>query len=95
MGTVVKKTETVDEEDERRLWESGVLNVDTPSRLFNCVFYYYNGKNFCLLGGEEHRSLKLSQIKREEVIVQKKLLYVTHTQSMDQRIVLVGFDSFI
>ena len=35
----------------------------TPRGLLNAVFYL-NGKNFALRGGMEHRSLKLSQIKR-------------------------------
>ena len=26
--------------------------------------FFNNGKNFCLRGGEEHRSLKLSQLKK-------------------------------
>ena len=47
--------------DENHLWKQGVLCTDSPhastsSRGFN------NGKNFCLKGGEEHRSLKLSQL---------------------------------
>ena len=47
----------------RPLWEKGVLGVDTPESLLRAVFYY-NGKNFCLRGGKEHRALKLSQIVR-------------------------------
>ena len=37
----------------------------------NAVFFY-NGKNFCLRGGAEHRNLKLSQVKRETSIVDSK-----------------------
>ena len=35
---------------------------DTPVSLLNSVFFY-NGINFTSRGGEEHRSLSLSQIK--------------------------------
>ena len=47
-----------------------MLNVDTPTGLFNCVFFY--NKNFCLRGGEEHRNPMLSQFQCEEVVVQQK-----------------------
>ena len=29
----------------------------------SCIFY--NGKNFCLCGGQEQRNLRLSQLKRD------------------------------
>ena len=45
------------------MWAKGVLGIDTPESLLSTVFYY-NGKNFCLRGGKEHRALKLSQIVR-------------------------------
>ena len=47
-------------DEEQHFWESGVFNTQTPEGLLNAVFYY-NGVNFVLRGGEEHRSLKLSQ----------------------------------
>ena len=45
------------------LWDKDVLNTVTPKGLFRAVFYY-NGKNFVLRGGQEHRELQLSQIVR-------------------------------
>ena len=33
-------------------------------RCFYTRFFFLNGKTFCLRGGEEHRNLKLSQVKR-------------------------------
>ena len=39
------------------------MNIDTPKGLLRCVFYY-NGKCFCLRGGQEHRELGISQLKR-------------------------------
>ena len=68
IGTERKVTEVFDANDEDRLWSSGTLNLDTPQGLLNAVFFY-NGKNFCLHGGAEHRDLKFSQIKREVVTV--------------------------
>ena len=80
VATSIHHTETLTEDDERKLWESGVLNVDTPIGLFNCVFFY-NGKKFCLRGGDEHRNLKLSQLQREEVMVQQKsVVRYTYTE---------------
>ena len=62
IGTRVKHTEIFTKE-ESILWESGTLGLQTPMALLNTVFFL-NGKNFCLRGGEEHRSLKISQIVR-------------------------------
>ena len=50
---------------ENQLWESGVLGIDNPTSLLRAVFFS-NGKNFCLRGGNEHRNLRLSQLKRTE-----------------------------
>ena len=80
VGTSINHTEALTEDDECKLWDSGVLNVDTPTGLLNYVFFY-NGKNFCLQGGEEHRNLKLSQFQREEVMIeQKSLIHYTYTE---------------
>ena len=64
VGCDSKHTEIVTKDEENILWASGVLGLDTPRSLLNAVFYY-NGKNFCLRGGQEHRDLKLSQFTRE------------------------------
>ena len=64
IGTETKTTPVLSKSDEDVLWDSGVINLDNPTGLLNAVFFY-NGKNFCLRGGLEHRSLKLSQIKRQ------------------------------
>ncbi len=40
------------------------MGTKTPQALFNAVFYY-NGKNLCLRGGDEHRRLQLSQFERK------------------------------
>ena len=63
VGSSATHTEGISPEDEDLLWSSGVLNVETPLGLLRAVFYY-NGKCFCLRGGQEHRDFKLSQLKR-------------------------------
>ena len=65
IGRQTKKAEVLTREDERMLWDSGVMNLDVPKGLLNAVFYT-TGKMFCLRGGQEHRFLKLSQIQRSE-----------------------------
>ena len=40
-----------------------------PQGLLNYVFFH-NVKNFCLKEGQEHRDLKLSQVKQEVVIIE-------------------------
>ena len=63
VGAEIKHAEVFTKEDESLLWESGTLGLNSPQALLHAVFYL-NGKNFCLRGGEEHRSIKISQIKR-------------------------------
>ena len=75
VGTTVKRTPVLLQSDEEnyKLWSSGVSNPDTPQGLLNCVFFL-NGKNFCLRGGMEHRELKLSQFTRKIVLAEWKHL---------------------
>ena len=63
VGADAKHTEAISAEEEKQLWESGVLNVSTPTGLLRAVFYMC-GKCFCLRGGLEHRNLSVSQVKR-------------------------------
>ena len=52
IGAEVKRTPVLTIADEDKLWTTGVLSLDTPEGLIHAVFFY-NGKNFCLKGGEE------------------------------------------
>ena len=63
IGAGSRHAPTISIEEESLLWEKGVLNDSTPRGLLRAVFYY-NGKNFILRGGQEHRDLKLSQLER-------------------------------
>ena len=59
-----KATEAFSKGEIDQLWASGILCVDNPKGLLRAVFFM-NGISFCLRGGEEHRKLRLSQLKRE------------------------------
>lgn len=48
-----------------------MINLDSPVGLLRAVFFY-NGKNFCLRGGIEHRNLKFSQLQRESIMIDGK-----------------------
>ena len=63
VGATSNHTEGISREEEELLWSTGVLNNCTPMGLLRAVFFY-NGKVFCLRGGQEHRCLKLSQLER-------------------------------
>lgn len=63
VGSEKHSAQPFTKEDENKLWEQGDMGTRSPASLLHAVFFY-NGKNFCLRGGEEHRSLKLSQFKR-------------------------------
>ena len=65
VGRQIQHAETISGEEEDKLWTSKVLDIATPRGLLNAVFYTI-GKSFCLRGGQEHRSLKISQLKRME-----------------------------
>ena len=58
IGAKVKHAEVITKDEENQLWDSGVIGIDSPTSLQNAVFYY-NGKNFCLRGGEECRQLMI------------------------------------
>ena len=63
LGREVKHARVLSEDDEEKLWKSGVLGTSSPQALQNAVFYTV-GKVFSLCGGVEMRSLCISQIKR-------------------------------
>ena len=63
IGRQVQHAEVFTKEDEEKLWKSGVLGTNAPRCLQNAAFFTV-GKMFCLRGGEEHRALKLSQVRR-------------------------------
>jgi len=37
--------------------------------------FFCNGKNFCLRGGQEQRNLKISQLKRETIVLDGKEIH--------------------
>lgn len=63
IGAEVKHASLITLEQEELLWTSHILRARDPKSLLYAVFYC-NGKKFCLRGGNEHRNLKLSQLKR-------------------------------
>ena len=56
IGTSVRHTAIISEEEEAKLWEKGILCVDNPKSLQRAVFYFI-GKRFCIRSGEEQRQL--------------------------------------
>ena len=61
IGRQVKHAKALSKDDEKKLWDSGVMGTTTPRALQNATFFIV-GKMFCLRGGNELRNLKLSQI---------------------------------
>lgn len=63
IGLQNKKVEKmpVDESDEAKFWEMGILGKKTANSLLNVV-YFYNGKLFSLRGGE-HRNICLNNFE--------------------------------
>ena len=86
IGTETKVIPALSQTKEDKLWETGVINLDSPTELLRAVFY--NGKNFCLRGGIEHRNLKISQLQRESVMIDGKSMgsyvYCEHRSKNNQ-----------
>ena len=62
VGTVKKQAEAISVSEEDRLWMTGTIGLHSPLALLFAVFYY-NGLNFVLRGGQEHREFKISQLE--------------------------------
>ena len=63
IGTEINRTPIFTMEEEEKLWDTGVFNINDPVGLQRAVFFYI-GKRFCIRGGEEQRKLGPSQLKR-------------------------------
>ena len=63
IGREIKHARVLTKDDEDKLWSTGVMGTKTPKALQNALFYTV-GKMFSLRGGDEMRSLKISQIQR-------------------------------
>lgn len=57
-----RQSKTISIAEENQLWETHTIGTESPQALLFAVFYY-NGLNFVLRGGAEHRELKISQLK--------------------------------
>ena len=47
VGMASGENSVVNEDDEKSLWEKGIINLTTPQGLLNAVFFY-NGQSSCL-----------------------------------------------
>lgn len=63
VGTSVRHTSVITDEEEAKLWDCGILAISNPKSLQRAVFYYVE-KRFCIRGGDEQRRLGPSQFKR-------------------------------
>ena len=60
IGTEVNHTPIINMNEEQKLWDTGVLSVNSPVGLQRAVFFYVGKRR----GGEEQRKLGPSQFKR-------------------------------
>ena len=63
VGASIRHTAIISEDEEKKLWEYGILGLDNPKSLQRAVFYFI-GKRFCICGGEEQRNLSPAQFIR-------------------------------
>lgn len=52
-----KRSQSISNEDEKQLWDNGVLGKDYPNQLQNTIIYLI-GIHFCIRGGRELRRLR-------------------------------------
>ena len=76
IGAEKRQATVISSSEEQQLWASGVFSTSNPQSLLNAIFFY-NGMNFVLRGGEEHRSLTISQL---QFGAEKKREYVIYTE---------------
>ena len=62
VGVTINSSEPVTENEELKLWDSGVFNFETSVGLSNAIFFY-NGKLFGFRGYQEHIDAKAEQFK--------------------------------
>lgn len=74
MGIHRQRADPVTDEDETRLWESGVISMDNAKALSYGVFFY-NCKLFGFRGGDEHRDLQTDQYRLTDENGQKVLTF--------------------
>ena len=92
IGTETKVTPVITEAEEDKLWDAGVMSLDNPTGLLRATFFY-NGKNFCLRGGMEHRNLKLSQIQKQTSMVDGRMINTYVYQEFGSKNNQGGFSS--
>jgi len=57
IGTEKRKAEIITFEEEKLMWERGILSMDNPRRLLETLIYLI-GLNFAFRAGKEHRNLR-------------------------------------
>ena len=62
IGVEKKRSDPVTEEDEQKMWDTGVFSMMTASGLSNAVFFY-NGKAFAFRGMDSHRQCLAEQFE--------------------------------
>ena len=69
-----KQAEPITTNDEKLLWEKGMLGEGSPQILLETMLFMC-GIYFALRSGQEHRDLRFSQIKLKEIDGKKCLVY--------------------
>ena len=79
IGVTQKRTEPISVKEEGELWENGILGDTSPQVLLNTMVYCC-GMYFALRSGEEHRSLKVTQLQLFEPPGERP--YICYTENV-------------
>ena len=82
-GSTKRQAEPITLEDEDLLWEKGLLGDATPQTLVDTMVVY-NGRNFALQSGDEHRQLRLNSSRIELMEKSGERLYLKYVEDISK-----------
>ncbi len=78
-----RQAETISEDKEEKMWQTGVLGDDTPQQLGDTILYML-GLHFALRAGTEHRNLRYVNSQLAVKTDSEGTKYLLHTEVMSK-----------
>lgn len=78
-----RQAEVIEQDEEEKLWEKGVLGDSTPQKLVDTVLYLF-GLHFALRAGQEHRSIRFHKSQVSLQSDKEGLRYLCYNEDMSK-----------